>query len=327
MPAEYSNYLTHGRNEANHLPHDDQDNCNMDHVHGHHSHDFRHTNSKLLAWCLIITFSFSIVEGVGGYLTHSITLQTDALHMLTDAAGLLIAYVANIISKRPATISLTFGFGKAEAVGALMNCMFTLMLTLVLLFESIIRFWHPTTVDGIGLLIIATLGLVVNGGVATVLSHGLNSLNTRAAFIHALGDILGSIVAIIAGAIIYFTGFKTIDPILSIILICFLITSNYNIIKRSIIVLMAGVPEHLDYKQIGFDLENMVGIVSIHDLHVWYMSANRTALSAHIVAKDPLSWQQTLLECQQMLLTNHSIEHVTLQHEFDNAEHEHCELG
>lgn len=324
--AKYSNYLTHGHDEHNHSPHSDDDNCNIDHIHSHHSHDFRHANSKLIAWCLILTFSFSIVEGVGGYLTHSITLQTDALHMLTDAAGLLIAYVANIISKRPATINLTFGFGKAEAVGALINCIFTLMLTFVLLFESILRFWQPVAIDAHGLLFIAILGLLVNGGIALVLSHGLNSLNTKAAFIHAIGDILGSIVAIIAGIVIYFTAWKTIDPILSLILIIFLLTSNYNIIKKSIVVLMAGVPEHLDYRQIGLDLENINGIVGVHDLHIWYMSANKTALSAHIVAKDPLSWQQTLLECQNMLLNTHNIEHITLQHEFDDVQHEHCEL-
>lgn len=317
---KYSSYLTHSHDD-NHLVHNDtnSNNINLNLNQDNHNHDFRNKSSKLLAWCLVITFGFSIIEAIGGHFTHSITLQTDALHMLTDSAGLLIAYVANTISKRPATINLTFGFGKAEAIGSLINCIFTLILTLILLFESISRFWNPLPVNGMGLFIIAILGFILNGVIAFILSHGLDSLNTKAAFIHAMGDVLGSFAAIIAGAVIYITDWKPIDSILSIILIIFLVYSNYNIIKRSIIILMAGVPEHLDYKQIGLDLESIAGILQVHDLHIWYMSSNKTALSAHIVAKDPLSWHKTLSHCQNMLLSKHHIEHVTLQHEFNST--------
>jgi cobalt-zinc-cadmium efflux system protein len=334
MPNTQSNYMAHGNSEE--PVHDDHNHDNMDHAahkhhHSHsgghgHSHDFRSSNSRILFWCLIITFGFSAVEGIGGYITHSITLQTDAVHMLTDAAGLLIAYIANIISKRPATINLTFGFGKAEAIGALINCIFTVILTFGLLVEAVMRFLNPVDVHGSGLFILACLGLLVNGSIALVLSKNLESLNTKAAFIHAVGDMLGSVVAIIAGGIIYLSGFSLADPILSLFLIIFMIISNYNIIKRSSIVLMAGVPEHLNYEQIGRDLEAIPGILGVHDLHIWYMSSNKTALSAHIVAKEPLSWQSTLLECQEMLEEKHNIDHVTLQHEFEHSNHTHCHL-
>ncbi|MCC2626123.1 MAG: cation transporter [Burkholderiales bacterium] len=330
-----SNYLAHDISDPNQPAHDDQNDSNTDRVHSHsndhgglghsHSHDFRNTNGRILFWCLLITFGFSFVEGVGGYITRSVTLKTDAVHMLTDAAGLLIAYIANVISKRPATVNLTFGFGKAEAIGALVNCVFTIILTLGLLLEAITRFIHPVSVAGGGLFIIASLGLIVNGGIALVLSKSMESLNTKAAFIHALGDMLGSAVAIIAGGIIYLTGFSLTDPILSVFLIIFMIVSNYNIIKRSSIVLMAGVPEHLNYEQVGRDLEAIPGISSVHDLHIWYMSANKSALSAHIVAKDPLSWQKTLILCQEMLEEKHHIDHVTLQHEFEGMDHAHCD--
>ncbi|MCE3268270.1 MAG: cation transporter [Burkholderiales bacterium] len=330
-----SNYLVHDGNNPK-PTHDDHNHSNMDHsVHKHshnhgvgghsHAHNFRDTNGRMLFWCLLITFGFSFVEGIGGYITNSVTLKTDAVHMLTDAAGLLLAYIANIISKRPATINLTFGFGKAEAIGALVNCVFTIVLTLGLLIEAITRFFNPVAVAGGGLFIIACLGLLVNGGVALVLSKGMESLNTRAAFIHALGDMLGSGVAIIAGGIIYMTGFSMADPILSVFLIIFMIVSNYKIIKASSIVLMAGVPAHLSYEQVGRDLEAIPGIISVHDLHIWYMSANQSALSAHIVARDPMSWQKTLILCQEMLEEKHQIEHVTLQHEFEDFKHKHCD--
>src|SRR5579863_4779703 len=323
-----NNYLAHDGNDPK-PTHDDYNHSNTDHSehrHSHnnggsghsHMHDFRDTNGRILFWCLLITFGFSFIEGIGGYITHSVTLKTDAVHMLTDAAGLLIAYIANIISKKPATINLTFGFGKAEAIGALINCIFTIILTFGLLLEAIMRLIHPVTVAGGGLFIIACIGLIVNGGIALVLSKSMESLNTKAAFIHALGDMLGSVVAIVAGGIIYMTGFSLADPILSLFLIIFMIVSNYNIIKRSSIVLMAGVPAHLNYEQIGRDLESIPGITSVHDLHIWYMSANQSALSAHIVAKDPMSWHKTLILCQEMLEEKHNIDHVTLQHEFEN---------
>lgn len=335
---KYSNYLNHEDYQEG-KPHDDDNHSNTDephhhrhHHHGHsHSHDHsshaRDANSKVLAFCLSVTFLFAMIEGIGGYFTHSITLQSDAVHMLTDAAGLLIAFVANIISKRPATTNLTFGYGKAEAVGALINCIFTLILTLGLLFEVISRFFVPVDVHGKGLFIIAGVGFLVNGLIAYVLAKGSESLNTKAALIHTMGDLLASAVAIIAGVIIIYTKQSIVDPILSLIVVFILIVSNYTLIKKSAVVLMAGVPDYLNYDEVGKDLEQIEGVVGVHDLHIWYLSANKAALSAHIVAGNPLSWQETLLKCQKMLKIKHKIEHVTLQYEFNHStEMIYCEV-
>jgi cobalt-zinc-cadmium efflux system protein len=279
----------------------------------------RETSGRVLFWCLIATFTFSIVEGVGGYLVHSIALQSDAVHMLTDAAGLMIAYFANVISKRPATVHLSFGYGKAEVVGALINCMFTTILTFWLLFEVAGRFLHPVEVQGAMMFVVASIGLLVNAGVVFILSKsGAHSLNTKAALLHAMGDLLASLVAIIAGAVIYFTNWSIVDPLLSLVVICLLIFSNYNLMKKSIIILMAGVPDHLSYEQVGKDILEVHGILEVHDLHIWYMSANKTALAAHVVACNPTDWPQILKNCQKMLLDKHQIDHVTLQYEFDD---------
>lgn len=294
MDKKYSNYLTHEDYQEG-LPHDDNNQSNLDQQHGHkHSHGHGHShfdnlsrnkNSKVLLGCLIATFTFSVIEAVGGYFTSSIALQSDAVHMLTDAAGLLIAYLANNISKKPATVNLTFGYGKAEALGALINCIFTLVLTIGLFIEVVQRFFVPVTVHGAGLFIIASIGFIVNALIALALSKSSHSLNIRAALIHTLGDLLGSIVAIVAGVIIYFTGISITDPILSLIVIGLLVISNYKLIKQSTIVLMAGVPSHLNYEEIGKDLEAIDNIISVHDLHIWYMSANQSALSAHVMLK------------------------------------------
>ena len=293
-----------------------------EHEHGDHTHNhgdmIRETSGRVLFWCLIATFTFSIVEGIGGYLIHSIALETDAVHMLTDAAGLMIAYFANLISRRPATVHLSFGYGKAEVVGALINCMFTTILTIWLLFEVVGRFMQPVEVHGLSLFVVAAIGFLVNGVIVWVLSKNAHSLNTRAAMIHAMGDLLGSLVAIIAGVVIYFTNWSLIDPILSLVVIFLLIVSNFKLIKKSIIILMAGVPEHLNYEQIGYDLSAVRGIMEVHDLHIWYMSANKAALAAHVVACKPSEWPAILKACQKMLLEKHEIDHVTLQYEFDD---------
>ncbi len=324
---KHSVFLAH--DESGISAHGDSGHSNIDHhEHDHaygesgHSHDhgamLRETSGKVLFWCLIATFSFSLVEGVSGYLINSIALQSDAVHMMTDAAGLMIAYFANVISKRPATTNLTFGYGKAEVLGALINCMFTTVLTIWLLFEVFQRFLDPQEVHGASLFIVAALGFLVNAVIVWVLSKNTHSLNMRAAMIHALGDLLGSLVAIVAGAIIYFTGWSLADPILSLVVILLLIFSNVNLMKKSAIILMAGVPEHLDYEQVGKDLLAIDGILDVHDLHIWYMSANQSALSAHVVACNPEEWSEILRNCQRMLLEKYKIDHVTLQHEFDD---------
>lgn len=329
MPDKHSPFLAHDEN-SEHV-HGDSSHSNIDHQHHDHDHGHAHghshnsgemireTSGRVLFWCLIFTFSFSIVEGVAGYLINSIALQSDAVHMLTDAAGLMIAWFANVISKRPATVHLSFGYGKAEVVGALINCMFTTILTLWLLFEVISRFFHPVEVHGASMFIVASLGLLVNAGVVFILSKsGAHSLNTRAALLHAMGDLLASLVAIIAGAVIYFTSWSIVDPLLSLVVIILLIVSNYNLMKKSVIILMAGVPEHLSYEQVGKDILDIHGILEVHDLHIWYMSANKSALAAHVVACNPTDWPEILKDCQRMLLEKHQIDHVTLQYEFDD---------
>jgi cobalt-zinc-cadmium efflux system protein len=321
------NYSVHNYNDLSGIAHDDDHHNNLDNDHGkisihdHHSSHTRDVSSKILLGCLIITFLFSIIEAIGGYLIKSIALQSDAIHMFTDAIGLLIAYVANKISKKPANLILTFGYGKAEALGALINCLFTFMLTIGLIVEVVQRLWTSVEVSGSWLFLIALFGIIVNGVIAYTLSKS-DSLNTKAAFLHALSDMFGAFIALIAGVIIYYTGIYLVDPILSIILIILLLISNYRLIKKSILVLMAGVPPHLDYNKIGEDIESIEGVLGVHDLHVWYISANQVALSAHITTKaGDLDWVQILNNCQKMLSNKHRIKHVTLQYEkYDSYE-------
>lgn len=327
---EYSSFLTHEENGHNHA-HSDSSHGNTD-IHKNHNHDhkniLRDTNAKVLAICIFLTTTFAIIESIGGYLTNSVTLASDAIHMLTDAAGLVIAFFANKISRKAATVNLTFGYGKAEAVGALINCIFTTILTFGLLFEVIKRFFVPVEVGGLGILIVASCAVIINIIISIILYKNSNSLNMKAALIHALGDLFASFIAIIAGVTIYFSNFYLADPILSLIMIFVLIQSNYTLIKKSLQVLMSGIPEHLNYEQIGKDLEEIDGVISVHDLHIWYISANTTALSAHVITKNIHNWQKVLFDCQKMLGEKHNIEHVTLQHEYNTQylKNKYCEI-
>lgn len=317
MREESSNYLLHNHEHSE--VHGDSTHSNLDHGH-HHDHGSiaREASGRVLFWCLIITFGFSLVEGVVGWFIHSIALQSDAVHMMTDAAGLLIAYIANVIARRPANVNLTFGYGKAEVLGSLINCMFTTVLTVWLLFEVIRRFFEPVAVDGGIMFVTAGFGLLINAIVVFILSKNDHSLNTRAALIHAMGDLLGSVAAIVAGAIIYFTGWSIFDPLLSLVVIILLLVSNFKLIRKSFRILMAGVPEDIVYNDVGMDLKAIHGIVDVHDLHIWSISSNQTALAAHVLACKLEEWPDILIASQKMLLEKYQISHVTLQAEFDD---------
>lgn len=271
--------------------------------------------SKTLLYCLLITICFTVVEMIGGYMTHSVILQSDAVHMLTDAIGFLIAYIASSVSRKPANINLTFGYGNAEAVGALISTIFTMVLIMGLLIESIEHMVATPAVHGGAVFMIATLGLLVNSWLAVILMKGSESLNIKAALVHVMGDLLGSAAAMIAGLVIYYTNFTLIDPLLSLLIIILLTNSNYKLFRRSIQVLMAGVPSELNYEQVGADLGKIKGVLGVHDLHIWYMSANTVSLSAHIVVKNLYMWQEVLGSSQIMLAKTYAIEHITLQPE------------
>ncbi len=320
---KFSKYLVHNEYQQG-FAHDDQHHSNIEGFEKLSQFsqnpilNFRNQNAKLLIFCLIITTVFSMVEALSGYYFKSLILETDALHMLGDSAGLFIALIANQISKKPATINLTFGYGKAEALGALINCFFTIIITLFLFYEIFVRLFDSVVINAHGLFIVATIGFFVNALIIFILSINLKSLNIKAAFIHSIGDLIASLITIISGIVIYFTHFNFLDTILSFILVFILFYSNINLIKKSAIVLMSGVPDYLDYEKVGKDLSAIDGVIGIHDLHIWYMTANIVALSAHIIINKETSWDAVLLDSQKILKEKYKIEHVTLQNEVQN---------
>ena len=287
-----------------------------------HSHSKEVSNQNLLLIALILTLSFSGVEGAAAYFAGSLALISDAGHMVTDAAALGLALLAQIISKRPPSPKHSFGFGRAEALAAFVNGIVMLVLVAWIVFEAISRFYTPHQVDGLTVTIVAAIGLLMNVVVAWVLSRDKKSVNTRAALVHVMGDLLGSVAALLAGLVIQLTGWMPIDAILSILVSLLILKSTISILHESYHFLMEGVPLHIDYLQVGSDLKKVPGVLAVHDLHVWEMTPSFPALIGHIEIEHMQDWPEIMSRINVMLLDQHGIDHVTLQPE-EVGQHEH----
>ncbi|WP_331852063.1 cation diffusion facilitator family transporter [Polynucleobacter necessarius] len=298
-------------------------------LHAHKKGDTKHTHSKqvsnqnLLLIALVLTLGFSGIEGAAAYFANSLALISDAGHMVTDAAALGLALLAQIISRRPPSPKHSFGFGRAEALAAFVNSIVMLALVVWIVVEAVSRFYDPHKVDGLTVTVVAAVGLLMNIVVAWVLSRDKKSVNTRAALVHVMGDLLGSIAALIAGVVIQLTGWMPIDAILSILVSLLILKSTISILHESYHLLMEGVPLHIDYLQVGTDLRKVPGVLAVHDLHVWEMTPSFPALIGHIEIADMREWPAIMSRINTMLLDKHGIDHVTLQPEEVGEDHDH----
>lgn len=291
------------------------------HLHAHKRGDAQHLHYRqtqrtgILLTALLLTFTFAGIEAFAGFWANSLALISDAGHMVTDAAALGLALLAQIIAKRPPSIKHSFGYGRAESLAAFINGLAMLALVIWIAAEALTRFNTPHEVQGQTVTVVAIIGLCINLVVAWVLSKDQKSVNTKAALVHVMGDLLGSVAALIAGLVIQSTGWMLIDPLLSIF-VCFLVLrSTIEVLKESYHFLMEGVPHHIDYVQVGRDLQAIDGVLSVHDLHVWEMSPGHPALIGHVEIRDLQDWPITMEKINAMLREKHEIDHVTLQPE------------
>ena len=283
-----------------------------------HQHQMHYTASRFIGFALFLTGGFALVEIVASFASGSLALLSDAGHMLTDTASLGLAYIAQRFAMRPASSKLSFGYTRVEIVAAFVNALFMLAIIAWIVFKAIGRLVAPTPVAGETVTLVATLGLFVNLLVAWLLMRDQTSMNARAALVHVMGDLLGSVAAIAAGLVIYFTGWLPIDPILSLVVAVLLLNSTWSLIKESGWHLLDGVPHHIDYEGVGEDLLKVEGIESVHDLHIWNMSPDHPMLTAHVLLKSDVRWPILLESARLMLRDKHKIEHITLQPEWQD---------
>ncbi len=281
--------------------------------HDHHSHD--HSSEDALTRALVLTLGFALVEGVVGYWAGSLALLSDAGHMFTDASSLALAAVAAHVARRPASQRHSWGMGRAEVLAALTNAVLMLLIVVGVVWGAILRLQHPVPVKGGAVLVVAALGLALNLLVLRTLSHSHQTLNTRGAILHVLGDALGSVAALISGAVILLTGWMPIDPILSLVICGLILTSALRLLREGLHVVMEGVPQHLNLDEIGQAMAAVPGVAAVHDLHVWQVNSDRIALSAHVVLRRMDNWLAVLAALNARLKADFGIDHATLQPE------------
>lgn len=290
-----------------------------------HKHDHKHThgvsNRARLGIVLSLTITYLIAEAVGGYLTNSLALLSDAGHMLTDVAALMLAMLALWFASRPATTTKTYGYYRTEILAALANGVALVVISILIFIEAYERLRRPEPVEGFEVMLIAAGGLVVNLVSAWLLhSAREENLNIRGAFLHIMGDALGSIGAIVSGLLVWQWGWTMADAAVSVIVCLLIIYSSWKLIRESVNILLEGTPAHINVESVIEVMESVEGVIDVHDLHVWTISSGKDALSAHVTMEVNASYKRALRALQDMLRSEFNIGHVTLQLELADEE-------
>ena len=294
---------------------------NHSHSHGHsHSHS---NNKKALLWSFLLIASYMVVEGIGGFLTNSLALLSDAGHMLSDAAALGLSLFAMKLGEKKATNLKTYGFKRFEIIAAALNGLTLIIISLYIFVEAYHRMANPPEVQSLGMLTISVIGLLVNILAAWMLMRGdkEENLNVRSAFLHVLGDMLGSVGAIVAALLIYFFGWGLADPIASIFVAILIIISGWRITKESFHILMEGTPEQIKLAEVKEEIMKIPLVRNVHDIHVWSITSGVFMLSGHISVEGKGTHDHVLRAAQTLLHDRFGIDHSTLQVE---AEEQGC---
>ena len=330
-------------NNNNSFNQEEEDSLSSEQDNHHHDHNIDQNDAmKKLFYVSIVCLIFMCIEIIGGYLANSIAIMSDAAHLLSDLFGFAISIISITISKKVATNTMSFGFHRAEIIGALVSVTLIWGLTLWLLYEATVRIINPVQVDSIIMIIIAVIGFLFNVIMGIVLSwngighvhimhnhkhdeehehehddddeheHKKNkNVNLRAALIHVIGDALQNIGILIAGIIIYFfPSYNIMDPLCTYIFSIIVGFTTISILKDCISVLMEGVPMETDLNSIEKDLKSIDGVIDIHDLHVWCLSIGKISMSCHLSCKNP---QKTLVVAHKLLKKKYKISHTTIQ--------------
>ncbi|MCM3585886.1 cation diffusion facilitator family transporter [Mesobacillus maritimus] len=288
------------------------------HSHGHHHHT---NNKKALFMAFLLIATYMIIEFIGGLLTNSLALLSDAGHMLSDAAALGLSLFAIKLGERSATAKKTFGFKRFEIIAAAINGATLIIIAIFIFYEAIDRFLNPPEVQSLGMLTIAIIGLLVNILAAWMLMGGDKdeNLNVRSAFLHVIGDMLGSVGAIVAALLIYFFGWGIADPIASVIVAGLILFSGWRVMKDSLHVLMEGSPDHLSIEELKKALSSLTHVQSVHDLHVWSITSGVPMLSCHISISRDGQHDDVLHNAQTLLHDQFGVDHCTIQVESEEA--------
>ena len=289
--------------------------CNHRETAKHHKRTF--------IFAMVVAAIFMLIEILGGFLAKSLALMSDALHLFADVGALGLGWLTAHLLQRSFTPRFSYGYQRAEALGALVSVVLLWVLSLFLIYKAILRFVHPEMVQGEIVFIVAFLGLIANIAMIKILhpTHQEN-LNIRAAYLHVLGDLLGSIGVLFSGILILFTGWNPIDPIITLLISFSILWSSKNVALQAVNVLMESAPSNIDPHEIYAVLRDLPGVEEVHDLHIWSLSSNHPVLSVHLVAKE----SRTILDnAHKTIEKKFGIRHMTIQIEnHDHFEPKYC---
>jgi len=293
----------------------------------HHHHDeashLASTGSRLLKIVLAIVLVVMVAEVIGGILSGSLALLSDAGHMLVDALALGLSLFALTIARRPATATRTYGYHRVEIMAALANGVTLVLVALYIFYEAYQRFLEPPQIQAPLMLLVAAIGLVANlAGILLLRKVSQANLNIRAAFLHIAGDTISSVGVIIGGVIIMFTGWYVVDPIIAVIIGGIILWGAARLVMESTDILLEAVPKHIQAEKVIATLKNIPGVDEVHDLHIWTITSGIHALSAHLLIEDQMvSKSAEIVETvNHDLAHNFSIAHTTLQLECEKCE-------
>ena len=281
-------------------------------MHEHH-HPVRGT--RYIAIALGITISFFFIELVGGILTNSLALVSDAWHMLNDAFALVLSLIAAWFALRPASIKRTYGYYRAEIIAAFLNGIFLWAVVVFIFYEAVQRLQQPTEIQSFSMMIIAVLGLLANGLSALTLSRSKDeSLNVKGALLHVIADTLGSVGAIFAGLVIQTTGWYQADPLISMMIGALIFYSSWKLVRDSLNILLEAVPAHINLSALEERITKMDDVRDVHDLHVWCITPSKTCcMSGHVVVEESTDRKALTSKLIHMLKEEFGIDHVTIQ--------------
>ncbi|MGL4686553.1 MAG: cation diffusion facilitator family transporter [Commensalibacter sp.] len=317
--------MTHMESET-HALHISEENqhCSHDHSHDEHHHEGHHHHhvptefGKAFATGIIINLVYVGTEALWGVWADSLSLIADAGHNLSDVLALACAWIAAILSKRRPSVYFTYGLRRSSILASLINAVALLVVTGGIIWEAISRLLHPVPVEGWTIIIVAAIGVLVNGFTAMLFMSGSKGdLNIKGAFLHMAYDALLSLAVVVTGIIIIFTDLYWLDPIVSLIVAFTIILGTWSLLRDSLNLALDRVPQMIDPKAVEQFLRSLPGIVDLHDLHIWPMSTTETALTVHLVRNQVYSSDELLHQAAKELKEHFKIDHATFQLEWD----------
>ena len=300
---------------------------NHSHSHSHNHNHFeeaREGNKKGLLIALIITAGIMLLEFFGGLITNSLALLSDSGHMLSVTSSLFLSLISIWFSSRPASANKTYGYFRFEILAALLNGVSLFIIAGFIIWEAYGRLFEPPTVASGTMMLIASIGLLANLISAwSLISKGdvKNNVNLRSAYLHVLGDALGSIGAIIAGLFMILFDWYIADPIISVLVALLILKSAWGIIRYTVHILMEGTPAAINQDEVKATLLEIEGVLDVHDLHIWTITSGLDVLSCHVLIEDDKSSQQILQQAIDKIKEVYKIEHTTVQIEKTNIAH------